>query len=210
MADIDENLAQREAIEVDRSKGDFKYEENYAFDAGIGLTPSTIDYIAKVKGEEEWIREFRQKSLKIFQDLPMPTHWATADLENIKFEDIRYYLSKGQKPVRTWEEVPDDVKKTFERLGIPESERKFLAGVEAQFDSEAVYSRMKEELEKQGVIFCGPTEGLRDHPEIFRKWFGKVIPAGDNKFSALNSAVFSGGSFIYIPKGVKVAQPLQA
>ena len=102
------------------------------------------------------------------------------------------------------------MKKTFERLGIPESERKFLAGVEAQFDSEAVYSRMKDELEKQGVIFCGPTEGLRDHPEIFRKWFGKVIPAGDNKFSALNSAVFSGGSFIYIPKGVKVAQPLQA
>jgi Fe-S cluster assembly protein SufB len=211
MADIDENLAQREAIEVDRSKGDFKYEENYAFDAGIGLTPATVDYIAKVKGEEEWIREFRQKSLKIFQDMPMPTHWATTDLENIKFEDIRYYLSKGQKPVRTWEEVPDDVKKkTFERLGIPESERKFLAGVEAQFDSEAVYSRMKEELEKLGVIFCGPTEGLRDHPEIFRKWFGKVIPIGDNKFSALNSAVFSGGSFIYIPKGVKVAQPLQA
>ena len=210
MADIDDNLAQREAIEIDRSKGDFKYEEDYAFDAGVGLTPATIDYIAKVKGEEEWIREFRQKALKTFQDLPMPTHWATADLENIRFEDIRYYLSKGQKPVRTWEEVPDDVKQTFERLGIPESERKFLAGVEAQFDSEAVYSRMKEELEKQGVIFCGPNEGLRDHPEIFRKWFGKVIPVGDNKFAALNSAVFSGGSFIYVPKGVKVRQPLQA
>jgi len=98
MSDIDDNLAQREAIEIDRSKGDFKYEENYAFDAGIGLTPSTIDYIAKVKGEEEWIREFRQKSLKIFQDMPMPTHWATADLDNIKFEDIRYYLSKARSP----------------------------------------------------------------------------------------------------------------
>jgi Fe-S cluster assembly protein SufB len=210
MAEIDESQAQREAIEVDRTKGDFKYEENYTFDAGVGLSAATVDYIAKVKGEEEWIREFRQKSLKIFQDMPMPTHWATTDLDNIKFENIRYYLSKGQTPVRTWEEVPDDMKKTFERLGIPESERKFLAGVEAQFDSEAVYSRMKEELEKLGVIFCGPTEGLRDHPEIFRKWFGKVIPIGDNKFAALNSAVFSGGSFIYIPKGVKVAQPLQA
>ncbi|NBX34138.1 Fe-S cluster assembly protein SufB, partial [bacterium] len=210
MAEPDQEEAQRAAIEVDRSKGDFKYEENYAFDAGVGLTPATIDYIAKVKGEEEWIREFRQKALKIFESLPMPTHWATADLDNIRFEDIRYYLSKGQKPVRTWEEVPDDVKQTFERLGIPESERKFLAGVEAQFDSEAVYSRMKDELEKLGVIFCGPTEGLRDHPEIFRKYFGKVIPAGDNKFAALNSAVFSGGSFIYVPKGVKVAQPLQA
>ena len=210
MAEIDENLAQREAIEVDRSKGDFKYEESYAFDAGVGLSASVVDYISKVKDEEPWIREFRQKSLKIFEGLPMPTHWATTDLDNIKFDKIRYYLAKGQKAVRTWEEVPDDVKKTFERLGIPESERKFLADVEAQFDSAAVYSRMKEELEKLGVIFCGPTDGLRDHPEIFRKWFGKVIPAGDNKFAALNSAVFSGGSFIYIPKGVKVAQPLQA
>ena len=175
MAEIDENLAQREAIEVDRSKGDFKYEENYAFDAGIGLTPSTIDYIAKVKGEEEWIREFRQKSLKIFEDMPMPTHWATADLENIKFEDIRYYLSKGQKPVRTWEEVPDDVKKTFERLGIPEQERKFLAGVEAQFDSEAAYSNIKEIVAKQGVIFVNSTEGLREHPEIWEV----ILTGGD-------------------------------
>jgi Fe-S cluster assembly protein SufB len=140
----------------------------------------------------------------------MPTHWATKDLENIHFDKIRYYLAKGQKPSRTWEEVPDDVKQTFERLGIPEQERKFLAGVEAQFDSEAAYSRMKVELEKEGVIFVGSSDGLKDHPEIFRKWFGKVIPASDNKFSALNAAVFSGGSFIYVPPGVKLAQPLQA
>jgi Fe-S cluster assembly protein SufB len=210
MSEIEDSQAQREAIDVDRTKGDFKYEENYAFDAGIGLSEKVVNYIADVKGEESWIREFRLKALKTFTDMPMPTHWATDDLKNIHFDKIRYYLSKGQKVSRTWEEVPDDVKETFERLGIPEAERKFLAGVEAQFDSEAVYSRMKDEMSKLGVIFCGPTEGLRDHPEIFRKWFGKVIPIGDNKFSALNSAVFSGGSFIYVPKGVKVAQPLQA
>ncbi|MDP4849031.1 MAG: Fe-S cluster assembly protein SufB, partial [Verrucomicrobiales bacterium] len=137
-------------------------------------------------------------------------HWASKDLENIIFNNIRYYLSKGQAPTRSWDEVPDDVKKTFERLGIPEKERKYLAGVEAQFDSEAAYSNVKEELTKEGVIFVNSTEGLREHPEIFRKWFGKVIPTGDNKFSALNSAVFSGGSFIYVPPGLKVKHPLQA
>ena len=141
----------------------------------------------------------------------MPTHWASRDLENIIFDNIRYYLSQGgQKPKRTWDEVPEDVKRTFERLGIPEQERKFLAGVEAQFDSEAAYSNIKEAVGKQGVIFLGSTDGLKEHPEIFRKWFGKVIPTGDNKFSALNSAVFSGGSFIYVPPGVKVTHPLQA
>lgn len=158
MAEIEDNQAQRDAIAVDRSKGDFKYEENYAFDAGIGLSAKVVDYISNVKGEDAWINEFRQKALKVFNDLPMPTHWATEDLKNIKFDEIRYYLSKGQKASRTWEEVPDDVKETFERLGIPEAERKFLAGVEAQFDSEAVYSRMKDEMSKLGVIFCGPTD----------------------------------------------------
>ncbi|MEO0795392.1 MAG: Fe-S cluster assembly protein SufB [Verrucomicrobiota bacterium] len=197
-------------IEIDRSKGDFSYAEDYKYDAGIGLSPDTIDYISNVKGEESWVNEFRQKALKIFQDKPMPTHWASQDLDTIKFDDVRYYLSKGQKPSRTWDEVPDDVKETFERLGIPEQERAFLAGVEAQFDSEAAYSRMKEDLEKLGVIFVGPHEGLHEHPELFKRFFGKVIPIGDNKFSALNSACFSGGSFIYVPKGVKVAQPLQA
>ena len=117
---------------------------------------------------------------------------------------------EGGLEIHIYGEVPDDIKNTFERLGIPEQERKFLAGVEAQFDSEAAYSRMKEDLEKQGVLFVGSTEGLKEHPEIFRKWFGKVIPSNDNKFSALNGAVFSGGSFIYVPPGVKLAQPLQA
>lgn len=199
-----------EAVNIDQDEGNFSYPEDYAHDAGYGLTEKTIDYISDIKGEAEWIREFRKRALKVFNDKPMPTHWASKDLENIVFENIRYYLAKGQRPTRSWDEVPDDVKETFERLGIPEKERKFLAGVEAQFDSEAAYSNVKEELTKEGVIFVNSTEGLREHPEVFRPWFGKVIPTGDNKFSALNSAVFSGGSFIYVPPGVKVKHPLQA
>jgi len=195
---------------IDQSRGDFKYDVAYEFDAGTGLNERTVDYISAVKKEAPWIREFRHNALKVFNSKPMPVHWATRDLENINFDKIRYYLAQGQKPKRTWDEVPDDIKKTFERLGIPEQERKFLAGVEAQFDSEAAYSNVKEIVAKQGVIFLNSTEALREHPELFRKWFGKVIPTGDNKFSALNGAVFSGGSFIYVPKGVKVAQPLQA
>ncbi len=200
----------REAIDIDRTKGDFHFPERHKFDAGRGLTERTIDYISDVKGEPQWIRDFRHKALKVFREKPMPTHWATKDLENIDFDIIRYYLSDGEKPKRSWEDVPEDVLRTFERLGIPEQERAFLAGVEAQYDSEAAYSNMKEELTKQGVIFVNSTEGLKHYEEIFRPWFGKVIPTGDNKFSALNSAVFSGGSFIYIPKGVKLKQPLQA
>jgi len=199
-----------ETIDLDLEKGNFHYDTDYAFDAGTGLSEATINYISGVKEEDSWVRDFRAKGLRTFFKKPMPTHWATRDLENIDFNKIRYYLSKGQAPSRTWDEVPDDVKNTFERLGIPEQERKFLAGVEAQFDSEAAYSRMKDDLAKEGVIFVGSTEGLREHPEIFQRWFGKVIPTSDNKFSALNSAVFSGGSFIYVPPGVKVKQPLQA
>jgi Fe-S cluster assembly protein SufB len=197
-------------IGIDRNVGDFSFPESHEFDAGIGLTPATIDYISGVKGEPEWIREWRHKAYQVFLQKAMPTSWASEDLNAINFDKIRYYLSNGQKINRSWDDVPEDVKRTFERLGIPEQERKFLAGVEAQFDSEAVYSNIKKAVGDQGVIFCGSTEGLIKHPEIFRKWFGKVIPTGDNKFSALNSAVFSGGSFIYVPPGVKVRHPLQA
>jgi len=191
-------------------RGNFFYPESHKYDAGTGLSHATVDYICDVKDDPDWVREFRHRALDVFLKKPMPTHWATKDLENIHFDKIRYYLSDGALPKRSWDEVPDDVKKTFERLGIPEQERKFLAGVEAQYDSEAAYSNVKEVLQKQGVIFVNSTEGLKDHPEIFRRWFGKVIPTGDNKFSALNSAVFSGGSFIYVPPGVKVSHPLQA
>ena len=199
-----------EAVSIDQSEGNFSFPEDYEFDAGSGLTEGTLDYISDAKDEDDWTRDFRKRALKVFQDKPMPTHWASRDLETIKFDDIRYYLAKGKRATRSWDDVPDDVKQTFERLGIPEKERKYLAGVEAQFDSEAAYSNIKEEFDKQGVIFVNSTEGLREHPEIFRRWFGKVIPTGDNKFSALNSAVFSGGSFIYVPPGVKVKHPLQA
>jgi len=197
-------------LNIDRSIGDFSYDVEYEFDAGVGLSERTIDYICDVKNDPDWIRAFRKDALAKFLEKPMPTHWASKDLNNIVFDNIRYYLAKGQTPKRSWDEVPEEVKLTFERLGIPEQERKFLAGVEAQFDSEAAYSNMQAALAEQGVIFMGSTEALHKHPEIFRKWFGKVVPTGDNKFSALNSAVFSGGSFIYIPPGVKVRHPLQA
>jgi Fe-S cluster assembly protein SufB len=198
------------AVDIDRSVGDFTYDVEHKYDAGFGLSEQTIDYICDVKNDPDWVRAFRKKALKVFNEKPMPTNWATSDLENIEFEKIRYYLSSGSIPKRSWDEVPDDVKRTFERLGIPEQERKFLAGVEAQFDSEAAYSNIQKAVSDQGVIFVNSTEGLKEHEEIFRPWFGKVIPTGDNKFSALNSAVFSGGSFIYVPKGVKVKHPLQA
>ncbi len=197
-------------MDLDRSAGDFSYPEVHTRDAGTGLNSGTIDYISDVKEEPDWIRAWRHKALEVFWKKEMPTNWASKDLEAIDFQKIRYYLSSGSAPSRTWEDVPEDMKRTFERLGIPEQERKFLAGVEAQFDSEAVYSNIKKAVGDQGVIFVGSTEGLKEYPEIFRKWFGKVIPTGDNKFSALNSAVFSGGSFIYVPPGVKVKHPLQA
>ena len=158
---------------IDQTKGDFQYDVAYEFDAGTGLSEKTVDYISSVKKEAPWIREFRQNALKVFHAKPMPTHWATKDLENINFDKIRYYLASGQKPKRTWDEVPEDIKRTFERLGIPEQERKFLAGVEAQFDSEAAYSNIKDIVAKQGVIFANSTEALREHPEIFRKFFAR-------------------------------------
>ena len=202
-------MVEQIALEKD-SVGDFRFPERHKFDAGFGLSEKTIDYICDVKQEPDWVRDFRQRALKVFLDKPLPTHWATKDLETIDFNQIRYYLSDGERPKRSWDDVPEDVKQTFERLGIPEQERKFLAGVEAQYDSEAAYSNIQKAVSDQGVVFVNSTEGLKSHPEIFRKWFGKVIPTGDNKFSALNSAVFSGGSFIYVPPGIKVKHPLQA
>ncbi len=198
------------AVDINRNIGDFFYPEAHVRDAGAGLSEKTIHYISDVKEDPDWVREFRLRGLKTFLEKPLPTHWASKDLEAIDFDKIRYYLAPGTAAKRSWDEVPEDIKRTFERLGIPEQERKFLAGVEAQFDSEAVYSNIKKAVGEQGVIFVGSTEGLKNHPEIFRKWFSKVIPVGDNKFSALNSAVFSGGSFIYVPPGVKVKHPLQA
>src|SRR5712671_5558125 len=201
---------ENKAVDINRGIGDFAYPEVHVRDAGRGLSEKTIHYISDVKEDPDWVREFRLRGLKTFLEKPLPTHWASKDLEAIDFDKIRYYLSPGETTKRSWEDVPDEIKQTFERLGIPENERKFLAGVEAQFDSEAVYSNIKKAVSDQGVIFMGSTEALKERPDLFRKWFGKVIPTGDNKFSALNSAVFSGGSFIYVPPGVKVKHPLQA
>ena len=198
------------SVDVNRDIGDFFYDLKPTRDAGVGLTERTIDYIVDVKGEPDWIREFRKNAYRVFKSKPLPTHWAGDELKEIDFDRIRYYLASGEATKRSWDDVPEEIKQTFERLGIPESERKFLAGVEAQFDSEAVYSNIKKAVSDQGVIFMGSTDALKERPDIFRKWFGKVIPTGDNKFSALNSAVFSGGSFIYVPPGVKVEHPLQA
>ncbi len=168
--------------------GDFFYDLKPTRDAGIGLTEQTIDYIVDVKGEPEWMREFRKNAFHVFNSKPLPTHWAGDELKEINFDLIRYYLASGEATKRTWDEVPDAIKQTFERLGIPENERKFLAGVEAQFDSEAVYSNIKKAVSDQGVIFMGSTEALKERPDLFRKWFGKVIPIGDTRLVTINSA----------------------
>ena len=179
--DMSENGNTQNLFDFDRSKGNFSFPERHKFDAGYGLTEATIDYICDVKDDPEWVRQFRKNALAVFESKPMPTHWASPDIKKIDFSQIRYYLSDGERPKRSWDDVPEDVKRTFERLGVPEQERQFLAGVEAQYDSESAYSNMKEELRRQGVIFVNSTEGLKYHEDVFRPWFGKVIPTGDNK-----------------------------
>jgi Fe-S cluster assembly protein SufB len=197
-------------MEINPSGGHFHYDTPYPLDAGVGLSHATIDYISNAKKEEPWIRKWRHQALDTFLHKPMPEEWPPDVLHELCFDDLHYYLAQGTDVKQSWEEVPPDIQQTFERLGIPEQERKFLAGVEAQFDSEAAYARIQKTLQDQGVIFVSSSEGLARYPEIFRPYFGSVVPVGDNKFSALNSAVFSGGSFIYVPPHVKVTQPLQA
>jgi len=193
---------------LDEYRYDFKTPERYVFKARKGLDEEIVRQISYMKGEPEWMLEFRLKALKHFMERPMP-NWG-ADLSKLNFDDIYYYIKPTDREGRSWDEVPEDIKETFERLGIPEAERKFLAGVGAQFESEMVYHRVLESLERQGVIFKSIEDGLRDHPDLFREYFGTVVPYTDNKFAALNSAVWSGGSFVYVPPGVKVDLPLQA
>jgi Fe-S cluster assembly protein SufB len=188
----------------------FHDPEEYFHRAPKGLSHEVVEMISRLKKEPEWMRTYRHKALDTFLAKPMPTWGDTAMLEEIDFADITYYVRATEKQSTTWEEVPENVKRTFDRLGIPEAERKFLAGVTAQYESEVVYHSVKEELTKQGVIFLDMDSGLREHEEIVRKHFGTVIPAADNKFSALNAAVWSGGSFIYVPPHAEVAIPLQA
>jgi Fe-S cluster assembly scaffold protein SufB len=194
--------------DLEQYKWGFSKPENYVFKSRKGLSHEIVEEISQLKGEPQWMRDFRHKSLDMFLKRPMPT-WG-GDLSGIDFEDIYYYIKPTEKAGATWDDLPAEIKDTFDKLGIPEAERKYLAGVGAQYESEVIYHKVREDLERQGVIFVDPNTGLREHEDLFRKYFATVIPPNDNKFSALNSAVWSGGSFIYIPKGVKVEIPLQA
>ncbi len=199
-----------EDIKKDDYKFGFNDPEQFVYKSEKGLTKEIVEAISKRKKEPQWMLDFRLKSLEIFFKKPMP-NWGDVELMSlINFTDMYYYLKPTEKIESDWSNVPDDIKNTFDKIGIPEAEQKFLAGVTAQYDSEAVYHSIKKELEAQGVIFMDMDSGLREHPELIKKYFGTIIPPNDNKFAALNSAVWSGGSFVYIPKNTKVSTPLQA
>src|ERR671938_45558 len=192
-----------------KEKYGFFDPENYLYKAPKGLNRRIVEEISQYKNEPQWMREFRLKALDYFLARPQPT-WGSPMLAEVNYDDIHYFVRASEKAGRSWDEVPEDIKKTFDRLGIPEAERKFLAGVGAQYESEVVYHQVREDLEKQGVIFLDMDSGLREHEDIVREYFATVIPPNDNKLAALNSAVWSGGSFVYVPPGVKVEMPLQA
>jgi Fe-S cluster assembly protein SufB len=187
----------------------FHDAENYLYKAPKGLTRELVEKISEFKDEPAWMREFRLKALDHFLARPMPT-WGSPMLGEVDFDDIHYFVRASEKAERSWDDVPDDVKKTFDRLGIPEAERKFLSGVGAQYESEVVYHQVHKDLEDQGVIFLDMDSGLREHEDLVKEYFATVIPPNDNKLAALNSAVWSGGSFVYVPPGVEVEMPLQA
>lgn len=186
----------------------FRDKDVSIYRAKRGLSREVVEEISRIKNEPQWMLDFRLKALDIFFSKPMPM-WG-GDLSGLNFDDITYYVKPSERQGRTWDEVPEEIKKTFDKLGIPEAEQKFLAGVSAQYESEVVYHSMKEDLEKQGVIFCDTDTAVQKYPDLVKEYFGTVVPPTDNKFAALNSAVWSGGSFIYVPKGVKCEVPLQA
>jgi len=198
-----------ENLDMDYSKYDFKDStEMYVHLSKKGLTKDTVREISQLKDEPQWMLDFRLRSYDVFMKKPMP-QWG-GDLNKIDFQNIYYYAKASEKTEKSWDDVPENVNNTFDKLGIPEAEKKFLAGVGAQYESEVVYHSLREDLAKQGVLFLDTDTALKEQPEIFKKYFAKTIPPEDNKFAALNSAVWSGGSFIYIPPGVKVDMPLQA
>jgi Fe-S cluster assembly protein SufB len=209
-----QNLSEQEKVHLINNSYAEKYgfhdPESFTFKSKKGLTPEIVAEISLMKGEPEWMTEFRLKALEIFHKKPMPQWGGGGTLNDINFDDIYYYLKASTGEAKSWDDVPEDIKRTFDRLGIPEAEQKFLSGVGAQYESEVVYHNIKKELESKGVIFLSTDQALRDHPELFREYFATVVPPSDNKFAALNSAVWSGGSFIYVPKGVKIDMPLQA
>ena len=194
--------------DLDNYKYGFRDDEDYVFKSRKGLDHEIVEEISWMKGEPGWMRALRHKALDVFFAKPVPT-WG-ADLSKLDYGDIYYYVKPVEEQGRSWDEVPEGIRRTFDRLGIPEAERKFLAGAGAQYESEAVYHNLKEEWERLGVIFVDSDTGLREHEEFYKEYFGTVVPAADNKYAALNTAVWSGGSFVYIPPGVKVDIPLQA
>src|SRR6201991_4855616 len=213
MATSPEVIAEKESLAGINSDYKEKFgfndpEAGYAYKAPEGLSREIVETISDFKEEPQWMRDFRLKALEHFEQRPTPK-WG-GDLDQIDFEDIHYFVRASDKNSRDWSEVPDDIKNTFDRLGIPEAERKFLAGVGAQYESEVVYHQVNEKLEAQGVIFTDMDTALREHEDLVREYWATIIPANDNKLAALNSAVWSGGSFVYVPAGVKVEMPLQA
>src|SRR3989338_2765226 len=186
----------------------FSMPENYVFKSRRGLDENIVREISRYKREPQWMTDFRLKSYAYFKARPLPA-WG-ADLNGIQFDDIYYYINPTEKQARSWDELPDEIKRTYDAIGVPEAEKKFLAGVTAQYESEVVYKSLQEATRNTGVIFLDMDSGLREYPGLVRQYFASVIPANDNKFSALNSAVWSGGSFMYIPPGVQVELPLQA
>lgn len=194
------------------SQDDYQYgfhdDIDSVIDTGKGINEDVVRKISEYKNEPEWMLEYRLNAYRIFEKMPMQ-NWGP-DLSEIDFQDFTYYRTVSNKTERSWEDVPEEVKNTFEKLGIPEAERKFLAGVTTQYESEAVYHNMLEEVKEKGVIFLDIDSALKEYPDLFKKYFGTIVPASDNKLAALNSAVWSGGSFIYVPKNVELEKPLQS
>ena len=189
------------------NKYDFRTQTQGIFKARKGIDAEIVTQISQMKDEPDWMLDFRLRSLDIFHSKPMPKWGGSIDID---FQDIYYYLKPTEGQSKTWDDVPDEIKETFDKLGIPQAEKEFLSGVKAQFESEVIYGSLEEDLAKQGVVFLDTDSAVREHPDLLREYFGKIIPPDDNKFAALNSAVWSGGSFIYIPPGVSIEFPLQA
>lgn len=204
---MSEEKVEPKPIDLGEYKYGFHDDVTPIYSTGKGISEQVVRDMSAAKGEPEWMLEFRLKSLETFNKMPMQ-EWGP-DLSGIDFDDLTYYQKPSDKPARSWDEVPEKIKETFERIGIPEAERAYLAGASAQYESEVVYHNMKEEYDKLGIIFTDTDSALKDYPDLFKQYFSKLVPPTDNKFAALNSAFWSGGTFIYVPKGVKCEIPLQ-
>lgn len=195
-------------INIEEYRHGYHFEDKSIFKTRRGLGIDVVNEISNQKNEPDWMRDFRLRSLEAFMKKDMP-NWG-ADLSTLDFEDIIYYAKTTERESRSWDDLPPEIKETYDRIGVPQAEQKFLAGVGAQYDSEIVYHNMQEQVKELGVVFLSPEEAIKEYPELVKKYFGTIIPYNDNKFAALNSAFWSGGSFVYVPPGVKVDFPLQA